>query len=154
MSANVKISGWLLWSSAAGYSHRNSLMSLWLISRGLVFGLSWWEIKLFLKRHSFGGEKKGKAKLCSTRYIDFSLRQAEALWKNWKDCRGLGNSWGSVAVLFFLNLTSSCSEHSKKSMLISSPKYFIASNIEKAVNLLLSNLKTQKIIGEFGTQWF
>ena len=37
-------------------------------------------------------EKKGKAKLCSTRYIDFSLRQAEALWKHWKDCRGLGNT--------------------------------------------------------------
>lgn len=62
MSANVKISGWLLWSSAAGYSHRNSLMSLWLISWGLVFGLSWWEIKLFLKRHSFGEKKKRKNK--------------------------------------------------------------------------------------------
>lgn len=40
MSANVKISEWCLLSFAAGYSHRDPLMPLWLISWSLFFGLS------------------------------------------------------------------------------------------------------------------
>lgn len=92
MSANVKISGWRLFSFAAGYSHRDSLMPLWLISQSLLFGLSWWNVNLFLKRYLV--EKRNIKPLynLSHRFLLLLLRKSEAWSRNWKDHRGFGNT--------------------------------------------------------------
>lgn len=115
MSANVKISGWCLFSFAAGDSHRDFLMPLWLISWSLFFGLSWWNIKLFLKR---GLVEKRKSKPLynpshSFLFLFLFLRKAEAFLKMGKTTEA------SVTLricghIFHLELDLfSCSVHSK-----------------------------------------